>query len=118
VFEARNLRDNVRGGAKTVETEPFRIATFAERAKANQSSAQEWRCLNFGELCWKMETKPRIGDGEFGITAIDVVASKQRLFAEILAPGAAKPAFATRPSQPGNTDAIIFLEAIHAGTDF
>src|SRR5437763_951785 len=32
-FKMRDLTDDMRGGAKSVKTEPFRIATFTQRAK-------------------------------------------------------------------------------------
>ena len=47
-----------------------------------------------------------VRDTELGVSAVDVVAREARAVAEILTAGRAVGAFATRPAQPWNADAI------------
>src|ERR1051325_4959971 len=53
-----------------------------------------------------MKTVARVRDGEFGITAVDRVAGKLRVVAEILALRSTIAAVAIGPAEPRNTDSV------------
>src|SRR5205823_11038737 len=97
-FIKRNLRDQVRGVAKTINAEAARIACFAIGTIPDQPSAEQRRNFDIIVALWQRKTEPRIGDGEFGVAAVDRVASKTRVVAQILPARSTISAVAIRPA--------------------
>ena len=112
-FKNCDLRDDMGGGAKSVKAEPFGIATFAQSAKPNQARTQQRRGRDIVELLGKMKTKAGVGNGEFRVTPVDIVAGESRTIAKILPTGPAKFASAASPTQPRNADAIARAKCFH-----
>src|SRR5207253_5654303 len=83
-FVKRNLRDQVRGVAKAIDTEPPRVPRFTIGTITDQSRAKQRRDLDVAVAVRQVKTVSRIGDGEFGVTAVDGVASETRTVTEIL----------------------------------
>ena len=68
-FVNRNLRDQMRRVAKTVNAKAPRIAGFAIRSVTDQSRAKQRCNLDIIVTLRQMETVSRIGHGELGVTA-------------------------------------------------
>jgi hypothetical protein len=115
---ARDLGHDVRRRAKTIKAESLRISRFAERAVADQSSAEQWRCAHIIVALRNSKTETRIGRDVFGIAAVDRVTGEARAPAEILAAGETEIAFAASPPEPRNTDALTDVKIIDAFTEF
>ena len=64
-----------------------------------------------------MKTKSRVPDGKLGITAVDGIAGEACAIAKIFAIGSTINAFAVRPAQPWNTDAVTGRKSFDALTD-
>jgi hypothetical protein len=65
---------------------------------ANQPGAEQRRNFDIIVALWQMKTESRIGDGEFGVAAVDRVASKTRVVAQILPARSTISAVAIRPA--------------------
>src|SRR6185312_1166815 len=102
----RDLREDMGGGAKTIETDAFRLARETQRAIADQSGAHQRRRLDIAELGWDDETIALVRHGILGIAAVNVVAGEPRARAEIFAAGLAIRAFAAGPPQPGHANSV------------
>jgi len=57
-----------------------------------------------------MKTESCIGDGEFGVTAVDGIAGETRAIAKVLAILSAINALAIRPAEPWNAYAVADRE--------
>ena len=68
-------------------------------------------------LGWKLKAEGGIGNGEFGVPAVDLIAGVTRLRAEILPIGTAEVTDTARPSEPWNPDARTWHEGGHLTTD-
>jgi len=111
---ARDLSDDVRRGAEPEDAEIARIARHDQRAVADQPGAQERRRFGVARLACDREAESRVGDRVFLVSAIDLVAGKARLRAQILAPRAAEPAFAAAPAEPRHADPLAQGETLDA----
>src|SRR5216117_3841966 len=113
----RNLSDQARGVTKTINAEPMRLARFAQRPITQQARAKQRRGLDIVVTIGQPKTKPRVGDGKLGITAIDGVASETRVVAKIFAVGPTISAFPICPAKPRNADAIADGEFFNTFAD-
>ena len=109
-FVKGNLRDQVRGVAKTIDAEPSRISRFAIGTITDQSRAKQRCNRDITVAIWQMKAESRISDGELGVTAVDCVPGKTRVVAEILPVRSTINAFTVRPTQPRNAYAISDFE--------
>src|SRR5204862_7737925 len=91
---------------------PMRIASFPVRPITEHSRAEERRKIDIVVLLGQMKTVARVRDGELGVAAVDVVAGKFSFIAKILPVRSTISAFAIRPAEPLNTDAIADLKSI------
>ncbi len=105
-FVNRNLRDQMRRVAESVNAKTPRIARFAIRSVTDQSRAKQRRNLDVAVTLRQMETVSRIGHSELGVTAVDRVTRKARIIAKILSAGLAIRAIAVGPAKPRDSDAI------------
>src|SRR5690348_1327483 len=97
----RDLRQNVCGAAEAVESESLAVAGQHERPIADQAGAEQRRGLQIRVIRRQWKAEAMIRDGIFGIAAVDVVARKTRVVAEVFAPAAAIAANPAGPAQPG-----------------
>src|SRR5206468_9317864 len=99
-----DLADDVRRRAEAVDPEPSRVAGHPERAEADQARAQQRRGLEVREAVGQREAEARLGDGGFGVAAVDVEPGEARPLAEVLPAGAAEAAVAVGPAEPRDPD--------------
>ena len=59
--------------AETIKTDALRISRKAQRTKADEPGAEERRRLRVRVELRDREAEVRRGDGELGVTAVDVV---------------------------------------------
>uniref|UniRef100_A0A0U1PBP6 Uncharacterized protein n=1 Tax=Mizugakiibacter sediminis TaxID=1475481 RepID=A0A0U1PBP6_9GAMM len=111
---ARQLRDDVRGGAEAVQPEPARVAGEAQRAVADQAGAEQRRGFGVAVLRGQGEAVARVGERVLGVAAVELIAGEARLLAQVLAAAAAVGANAAGPAQPRHADALAFAEALDA----
>src|SRR5438874_11663289 len=97
-FKPRDLTNDMGSGAESVQAEPFWVAAFAQRAKADQPGAQQRRGCDVFESVGNGKTKARVGHNKFSVTAVNVVAGKTGTVAKIFATGPAELAFTARPA--------------------
>src|SRR6266513_906004 len=95
---------------KAKTSRPSKTATFA---KTNKDRKQQLRGRDIVELLGKMKTKAGVGNGEFRVTPVHIVAGESRTIAKILPTGPAKFASAASPTQPRNADAIARAKCFH-----
>src|SRR5205823_535131 len=104
------LRNEVCGIAKSINSEPARIAGFAVRSITDQAGAKKRCAFDVIIVIRQMKTESRIGDGELGVTAVDGVTSETRVIAQILPARSAVSTFTIGPAEPWNADTISDLE--------
>src|SRR6266404_2041748 len=78
-----NLRDDVSGGAETINPDASRITGFYQRTIANQSRAKQRSCLDIGVVFWDRKTEAFVGHHVFSITAVQSVAGELGAIAKI-----------------------------------
>src|SRR5205823_5898224 len=100
-----DLRDDVRGGAESVDAEVVGVAGEFEGAVPDEAGAEQRRgggvVVGVGERI----AGALVGDGELGVAAVDVVAREAGAVAEVLVAAAAVVAGAAPPGEPGDADA-------------
>ena len=101
--------------AETRQLAAERLAGMLERAVADQSGAEQRRRLGVAIGGRQLEAVARVGDGVFGIAAVDLVAGEERVVAQILLAAAAIEAGAVGMSEPRHADAVVDGEAGDAG---
>ncbi len=111
------LRDQVCGGAETVDAEGARFAGEAQRAVADQPGAQQRRGVRVVEADGQGEGVRGVGEHQPGVAAVARVAVELRRVAQVLAPGGAMKAVAAGGAEPGHADAVAGAEALDAGAD-
>lgn len=84
-FPDRDLRDDMRGGAKTVDPDRSRRARHAQRAPSNQAGAEKRGQQRGIAVIWQRETKGRVRNDMGRVAAIARVAGEKRIVAEIFA---------------------------------
>ncbi len=112
---ARDLGDDMGGGAEAVDADPLGFASDAQGAVADQPGAQQWRRRDIAERWVDREAIALVGDRQFGIPAVDLVAGKAGAVAQILAAAAAVIADAAGPAEPGDADPVADREAVGIG---
>jgi len=103
---ARDLADDVCGGAEPVEPDALRVAGQNERAIADQPGAEQRGRLQIRIPLGDWEAEALVRDGFLGKAAVDVVAGEAGAVTEVLAPAAAVAALAARPAEPRDSDAF------------
>src|ERR1700730_5923772 len=109
-----DLPDQTSSVAKTINSNAMRLTGFTIRAIAEHSGAEQRRNIDIVIFGRQTKTKSCVGNGELGVTAIDVVAGEARVVAKILAVRSTINAFAIRPAQPRNPDAVADREIFDA----
>jgi len=113
-LEFCHLGDDVTGRAKAVDAQARAVAGLEQRAVANQSGAHERGGLGVRVSGGNGKAKTRIGDGIFGVAAVNGVAGEAGLLTKVFTIRAAKAAFAAGPAKPRDADAITGIETLHA----
>src|SRR5207253_1201013 len=80
----RDLRNQVRGIAESVDAESFRVTSLSIRTIAEHSGTEQWCYFNIVVVIRQTKTVSRVGNGELGIPAVDVVTGKLGAVAKIL----------------------------------
>ena len=106
----RDLGNDMRRSPKAVESQNVRVARHAKRSVADQSGAEQRRKPIGFSVLREGEAVAGFGDGVIGVPALDLVAGKARVIAEIFASGMAKTAVAARMPKPGNADPLPDLQ--------
>src|SRR5438270_14011411 len=96
----------MRSVVETVNAEPCRIASLAIRPVAEHSGAEKRRKIDIVVFVRQMETISRVGEGEVGVAAVDVIAGKLCAIAKIFSVRSTIRAFAVGPAEPWNADAV------------
>src|ERR1700739_1569170 len=99
--------------SKTVNAEPARLAGFAIRSVADQSSRKQRSYVHIVVLVGQMKTIARVGNSEIGVATVDGVTGELRAVTKIFAIRSAISAFAIGPSKPRNADAIANRKLVH-----
>src|SRR5690606_19600820 len=88
-------------------------ADRTQAAIADEAGTEERRGLEVAVRVREGETEARIGNGELGVAAVQVVAGVESAIAEVLEPVDAVATHAARPAEPGNAGTLARREAIH-----
>src|SRR5262249_11960324 len=100
------LRDDVGGGAETVDPDQPRIAGHAQGSVADEAGAHQRRRLDIAVTLVDRKAIALVGDGQLGIAAIDLIAGEASAVAQILAAGAAIFADPAGPAEPRHADPV------------
>jgi LTXXQ motif family protein len=111
---ARDLRDDVRGGTKAVESNIFAVSSHLQRAPPDQAGAQKRRQRDIIAVIGQRQYVSRIRNDVRGITAVTRIACKQWPVAEVFTPFAAIPAMSAGLTKPRNADAAANLMRVEA----
>src|SRR5262249_23721056 len=118
-FIKRDLRNQIRGVAESVNAKPMGITGFAIRPVPNQSRAKQRRNIEIVVTLGQMKTKSRISDGELRIATVDVITGEAGAVAKIFPIRSTIKAFAIGPAKPRYPHPIADLEfRICLFTDF
>src|ERR1700730_17640886 len=101
-----DLPDQTSSVAKTINSNAMRLTGFTIRAIAEHSGAKQRRNIDIVIFGRQTKTKSCVGNGELGVTAVDVVAGEAGVVAKILSGRSTINGFAIRPAQPRNPDAV------------
>src|SRR5439155_10431063 len=104
-LRGRDLRDQMRGGAKSIQPEALAVAGHAVRAVADQPRAQERRGVGVAVAVRQLEHVTGVCDDELRVAAVHVIAREARVAAQVLAPALAILALAARVAEPRDADA-------------
>ena len=107
---ARDLRDDVHGGAEAVETEPLAVARQAQRPISNQPRAEERSRVKVGVAIGQGKAKALVGNRILGVAAVEVVAGELRAVAKILLAGPAIATLSVGPAEPGDPDSPVLTD--------
>src|SRR5260370_38332649 len=80
----RDVRHNMSGCTKPIETEPLCISGLAQRAIPNQSGTQEWSRGYVVKGIRNRKTISSISNGELRVAAVDRIAGKPCQVAKVL----------------------------------
>src|SRR5437762_12524608 len=114
---SRDLRDDVRRPAESVQSQPVRVPRGRERPVSDQPRAQERRRLEIRVALRDPEAEALVGERLLGVPSIDVVPGEARAIAQVLAIGSAEGADAARAPQPRHADAVTLPETRGPRTD-
>lgn len=101
-----NLREDVRGGAESIQSDSFGVAGHGIGAIADQSGTQQRRGADIVIARRQRKAIARIRHRIFGITAITVITDEAWGVAQVLALFLAIGAMATAAAQPRHADPI------------
>jgi hypothetical protein len=113
-----DLRDDMRGCAKSIKAEPLRVTGQPERAIADETCTKQRRGRDILERARQRETKTGIRHGEVRVAAIDGIAGEPRTIAQVLTIRSAEFAFPASPAQPRNAHTVTHLKPVHACAEF
>src|SRR5262249_11163550 len=103
-FPHRELAEDVRRGTKAVEADRSGLGRHPVGAIADQPGAEERRRLQIRVALRERKAETLVGDGDFRVAAVEVVARELGEVAEVLLFGPAEAALATCPAQPWHAD--------------
>ncbi len=103
---ARYLGDDMCGGAEAIDAQAFAVAGFDQAAIADQPGAKQRRGFGVAIDIGDGQAEALVGDGVLGVTAVDGVAGKLGIVAEIFLAILAIRTSAAGPAQPGDADAV------------
>ena len=103
-LRARDLGDEVRGGAEPVEPDAAAVACLHERAPADEARAEERRERGVVTFFAERERVARVGDRRRGEPAVARVPGEERPVAEVLLVTPARLADAAGEAEPRNAD--------------
>ena len=122
---ARDLGDDMSGGAEAIDAEPLGVARHHQRPPADQAGAQQRRDRNIVAVLAERESIAGIGNGVRGEAAVARVSGEERTVAEIFHALLAEPADAAGISEPGDSDPVtdpmcrdVAADEIDAADDF
>ena len=116
-LSARYLRDEMSGGSEAIDAERPAFTDQAKRAVADNTRAQQWRDVQVVITVGQLGAGTRVGDGELGVAAVDVMSREPRGAAEVLSGGPAILALATHLREPPYADASADREALYSRPD-
>src|SRR5438067_3756940 len=109
---ADDLRDDVGGGAKTVDPDQLRVPGHAQGAVADEAGAHQRRRFDVAVTQVDRKAIALVGDGQLSIAAIDLVAGEAGTVAQILAGRAAILAHPAGPAEPRHADSVADPETV------
>src|SRR5262245_61507178 len=112
-----DLRDEMRGGAESVDADAARLAGHAIGAVADEPGAHQRRSVDIAVALGDLERVAGVGDDIFRVAAVVVITGEPGVDAEILVAGMAEAALAARVAEPWDADAIADREVRHAVAD-
>src|ERR1700730_6931322 len=122
---ARDLGDDVAGGAEAIDAEPFGVTRHHQRSPADQAGAQQRRDRDIVAIFAERESVARIGNGVGGEAAIPRISGEEGTIAEIFHAFLAEPTDAAGVSEPGNSDPVteargrnVAADEVDAADDF
>src|ERR1700748_1645525 len=117
--------DNMPGGPKPIDAEPFGFARHHQRAPADQAGAQQRRDRNIVAAFAQWESVARIGNGVRGEAAVARISGEERTIAKIFHVLFAKPTDAAGVSEPRDPDPVadpvgcdVAADEVDAADDF
>jgi hypothetical protein len=115
-LEFRDLGDDVRRCAKTVNSDSFSFSgSFdgkPQGAIADQPGAQQRSRRDIVEFGRQREAIALVGGGQLGVAAVDLIAGEAGAVAEILSPAAAIIADPAGPAEPRHPHPLADREAV------
>jgi hypothetical protein len=114
-----NLDGNVSGRSEPIETEPLARLDSAQAqcAVADDPGTEEGGRFFITEDRWNRIRKRCRDERILRVSAIDLIAGKPGVLAQVLAPARAKFAAAARVLQPGDADSLADRPLTHAGAN-
>jgi hypothetical protein len=106
----RELREQVRGGTETIQTDRVRLAGRPIRTEPDEPGAQQRRRLLIRVLRRDGEAEACVGHDLGRVSAVHRAAGEHRPIAQVLRAGAAVVAFTAGAGQPRDARAIADLE--------
>src|SRR5215469_1582954 len=106
------LRHDVSRCAKAVDPDGLRLARHAQGAVADQSGAHQRRGLDISIAPVDRKAIPLIGNGELGITPVDLIPGEPGAIAQILTSASAIFANPASPAEPRHSDPVAGYKAV------
>jgi hypothetical protein len=114
---ARDLCDDVRRGAESIDTDSPGIAGHLQRSIPNQAGAEQGGRVLIVVRRRHAETKPGIRNGILCVASIDLISRESCGAAQILAGRATELTHPARMPQPRNAHAVPGHKALNVGAD-
>ncbi|ABA51266.1 hypothetical protein BURPS1710b_A1017 [Burkholderia pseudomallei 1710b] len=111
-LKTRDLRDEVRGRAESVQADAPRGTGHLQRPVADETRAQQRRRMNIVVAARHVHAKARVGDRALRIAAVDRVAGEAGRIAQVLAAARAVRAMAARAPEPRHADTLADRETL------